>query len=89
MPAPAARMRSAKVPCGVSSASISPFSTYSVKTNRCEARVGAVKAQTTFLTWSLRIIWLMSGASAGKVAPPRVEFDTQVSSLAPCLATAA
>src|SRR5207302_2839397 len=29
-----------------------------------------------------------SGASAGRVAPPRVEFDTQVRSFAPCSASA-
>ena len=87
-PAPAARIRSAKVPCGVSSASIRPFSTYSVSTSRCEARVGAVKAQITFLTCPFLMIWLISGASAGKVAPPRVEFDTQVRFFAPCRATA-
>src|SRR6516162_1895674 len=88
MPAPAARIRSASVPCGVSSASIKPFSTYSVRTSRCEARVGAVKAQMTFLTWPLAIICPISGASAGGVAPPRVEFDTQVRFFVPCLATA-
>ena len=72
----------------MSSASIRPFSTYSVSTSRCEARVGAVKAQITFLTCPLAIIWPMSGPFAGKVAPPRVEFDTQVRFFAPCLATA-
>jgi hypothetical protein len=30
--------------------SITPFSTYSDKTSRCEARIGAVNAQITFLT---------------------------------------
>ena len=88
MPAPAARIRSASVPCGTSSASISPRSTYSDRISLCEARVGAVKAQITLRTCPFLIIWPKSGASAGSVAPPRVEFDTQVRFLAPCLATA-
>ena len=83
MPAPAARIRSARVPCGTNSASINPFATYSVSTSRCEARVGAVKAQITFFTCPFRIIQPISGAAAGRVSPPRVVFDTQVSPLPP------
>src|SRR5205814_6323643 len=58
------------------------------KTRRCEARVGAVKEQITFLTCPFWISGLMSGPSEGKVAPPRVPFDTQVRPLAPCSASA-
>src|SRR6266705_3200960 len=76
MPAPAARIRSASVPCGTSSASISPLSTYSLRASRCEARVGAVNEQIAFLTSSLRISHSMVGTSSGILLGQRlVEVD--------------
>ena len=53
-----------------------------------DARVGAVKEQMTFLTWSLLISDSIVGASDGIVEPPRVPFETQVSPLAPCFESA-
>src|SRR3954453_7405892 len=42
----------------------------------------------TFLTWSLLMSPSIVGASDGIVEPPRVPFETQVSPLAPCPASA-
>ena len=50
MPAAAARIRSTRVPCGMSSASSSPDSFNSSKRLRCDGCGEAEKAQQTFFT---------------------------------------
>ena len=73
MPAPAARIRSANVPLRHQLGLDQALSRHiRCRMSRCEARVGAVKAQITFFTCPFWIIWPISGAAAGRVAPPRV-----------------
>src|SRR5260221_2104496 len=54
----------------------------------CEARVGAVKAQITFLTWPRSHRMPMSGAAAGRLGLLRGELSTHVRFLAPWSASA-
>ena len=87
MPQPAARRRSASVPCGTSSATTLPSATYCVSGMRSEARVGAVNEATTFATWSFCTSMPISGIRSG--AEPPVPLVMQVSPFAPCFSSAA
>ena len=86
MPLPAARRRSASVPCGTSSASTSPASWNRAKGSTSVGRVAAVKEQTTFRTCPFSTSMPMSGMR-GRCAPP-VVLATQVRLRAPCASSA-
>ncbi len=86
MPLPAARSRSASVPCGTSSASTSPASWKRAKGSISVGRVAAVKEHTTFRTRPFSTSIPMSGIR-GWCAPP-VVLDTQVRFRAPCASSA-